>query len=364
MKYSTVLIVTYGRSGSTLLQGILNSIDGYLIRGENYNMCYSLFRAYESLMKTKQTFGKGDKTLYPNSAWFGAAKLNKSKFLQNARQLVINQILPEETKKDNIKCIGFKEIRYLPQNLCFPNEDYKERLHSYLDFLNKLFHNPIFVCLTRNHEEVKDSGWWREGDPKEIFRQLTLFEQVIQEYGHNNKRFYFINYYDLVNNSSNLKGLFNFLNAPYNKTKIEEVLNIRHSDGANLERNSFSNYTVTLASNDENIEKIAIDSILPIRASEGGKINLSGVVVIRSEKTDNYRLKAKDISGEHHVKWKIASPVIAKTLPSNPYSTHSRFNIDSLVFSQSVPIELMLVNDHGEDVTIARVVARTESVIQ
>jgi hypothetical protein len=30
-----VFIVTYGRSGSTLLQGVLNSIPGYLVRGEN-----------------------------------------------------------------------------------------------------------------------------------------------------------------------------------------------------------------------------------------------------------------------------------------------------------------------------------------
>src|SRR5688572_1085508 len=30
-----LFIVTYGRSGSTLLQGVLNSIPGYLIRGEN-----------------------------------------------------------------------------------------------------------------------------------------------------------------------------------------------------------------------------------------------------------------------------------------------------------------------------------------
>ena len=30
-----VFVVTYGRSGSTLLQTVLQSIDGYFIRGEN-----------------------------------------------------------------------------------------------------------------------------------------------------------------------------------------------------------------------------------------------------------------------------------------------------------------------------------------
>ena len=30
-----VFVMTYGRSGSTLVQGLLNAIPGYLIRGEN-----------------------------------------------------------------------------------------------------------------------------------------------------------------------------------------------------------------------------------------------------------------------------------------------------------------------------------------
>ena len=30
-----VFVMTYGRSGSTLLMGILNSIPGWLLRGEN-----------------------------------------------------------------------------------------------------------------------------------------------------------------------------------------------------------------------------------------------------------------------------------------------------------------------------------------
>ena len=49
MKFDSVLIVTYGRSGSTLLQGILNSIEGCLIRGENDNFCFALYQAHQSI---------------------------------------------------------------------------------------------------------------------------------------------------------------------------------------------------------------------------------------------------------------------------------------------------------------------------
>ena len=37
-----LFVLTYGRSGSTLLQGILNSIPGYLVRGENRQILFHL----------------------------------------------------------------------------------------------------------------------------------------------------------------------------------------------------------------------------------------------------------------------------------------------------------------------------------
>lgn len=39
MKFNHILIITYGRSGSTLLMSLLNTVDGVLIAGENYNLC-------------------------------------------------------------------------------------------------------------------------------------------------------------------------------------------------------------------------------------------------------------------------------------------------------------------------------------
>ena len=40
-----VFVVTYGRSGSTLLQNVLNTIPGYCIRGENANTLAHLAKA-------------------------------------------------------------------------------------------------------------------------------------------------------------------------------------------------------------------------------------------------------------------------------------------------------------------------------
>ena len=54
LNFDVILIITYGRSGSTLLQGILNSISGVLVRGENANMCYHVFYAYQAILEAKK----------------------------------------------------------------------------------------------------------------------------------------------------------------------------------------------------------------------------------------------------------------------------------------------------------------------
>lgn len=52
MRFNHILIITYGRSGSTLLMSLLNTVDGVLIAGENYNVCLHLFRAYKALLNS------------------------------------------------------------------------------------------------------------------------------------------------------------------------------------------------------------------------------------------------------------------------------------------------------------------------
>lgn len=53
-----IFIVTYGRSGSTLLQNLLMTIPGCIIRGENHNAMESIWNAAIRCRMTKQTWGK------------------------------------------------------------------------------------------------------------------------------------------------------------------------------------------------------------------------------------------------------------------------------------------------------------------
>ena len=75
MNFESILIITYGRSGSTLLQGVLNAIDGVLIRGENMNMCFHMFKTYQAILTSKS---KSERS--PQSPFFGAKLLDEKYF--------------------------------------------------------------------------------------------------------------------------------------------------------------------------------------------------------------------------------------------------------------------------------------------
>ncbi len=82
-RVSVVFILTYPRSGSKLLQGIINTIPGYCLRGENYSMLFYLFLAVRqcSMVKAHLPFDKsseGDEA-GPRSPLFGVQNFDQRK---------------------------------------------------------------------------------------------------------------------------------------------------------------------------------------------------------------------------------------------------------------------------------------------
>ena len=88
MKYQSALIISYGRSGSTLLSGLLNSIDGCVINGENNNFIYHLFRSYQSLIVTK---ARPD--LDPTHPWYGSSLVDLDQFILSIGRVIKKQLL-------------------------------------------------------------------------------------------------------------------------------------------------------------------------------------------------------------------------------------------------------------------------------
>lgn len=213
MNYKSIVIVTYGRSGSTLLMNILNN-SGCMIYGENANFFYGLFKSYNSideLFKNKLRY-------QPINPWFNNKELNKSSFIINTKNY-IKDIYGEH----NI--IGFKEIRYDNRYI-----DTYDNFEKYLHFLELLFDDILFVFNTRNLDDVKKSKWWKYMDYDSFKELLVESESRFFRYFQKHKENTFhITYDDVINKTQKLKDLYDKIGLEFNETLINNTMNIKYA---------------------------------------------------------------------------------------------------------------------------------------
>lgn len=221
MNFQSILIITYARSGSTLLQGILNSHEEVLVRGENHHFCYHLFEAYTALKKAKNK----EKQPLPKHPFFGNTLINEDYFIDKAAETVKTILLADQLENQQIKAYGFKEIRY---------EYTLDHLLDYLDFLKRIFPNPVFIFNTRNKEDVFKSRlslyWVQNNNRQKTIETLIHTEALFAEFIKNNSiNSFSISYEEVITKSNKLKELHNFLGLTYTKSQINEVLAKAHS---------------------------------------------------------------------------------------------------------------------------------------
>ena len=215
VKYPYIFVITYGRSGSTLLQGLLNAIPGYCIRGENNNVVNAYKLIHERLSLAHKKFSQIGRT--PADPWYGIDGFKEDRHLDALRHLALAQILqpPEDTR-----CIGFKEIRYAPNMV--------GDLSAYLDFMRKLFPGAGFIFNSRNLDSVIASGWWKnQANPREY---LEAFEANMRTaFEKHSAHSCWVHYDDYVADPSALQGLFDFLGEPFDLSLVMDTLATRHS---------------------------------------------------------------------------------------------------------------------------------------
>ncbi len=220
MNFRSILVVTYGRSGSTLLQGILNSIDGVQVKGENSNFLYGAYTAYMTLIKARTTYGSSQSRV-PIHPWYGIEGTQPERWAERLWP-VVQEVLFGDAPAGTT-CFGFKEIRYFEIPL--------GELPGYLDFLSALFPDTSLIFNTRRHDDVLKSGWWPKlPNPEGVRAKLIAFENALTDYSVRcAPRCHFVRYEDLVNAGPSLLAMFEFLGAPFKPERYAQIVARPHS---------------------------------------------------------------------------------------------------------------------------------------
>ena len=168
-----VLICATGRSGSTTLQRIINTIEDSNINGENCGAISDLLQCYSNIKKTNKLKlnnyieGKTEK----KPCWYNCYDF------ENVKENIKNTILSIITNNNSKKVVGFKEIRWVRRDM-----------HLIDEFI-ELFPNTKIICqIDCNIERQCKSGFFRKN--KQSNQVIKNMNKKIINYCKGNKNYY------------------------------------------------------------------------------------------------------------------------------------------------------------------------------
>ena len=212
-----VLICATGRSGSTTMLRLLNTMPNTNICGENGGAINSLLDFYRNIKRGtfnnipgKTTPFTYDYILKKNikPSWYNCYNIHQIR--DKIREMIISMFKMNE----NIKIWGFKEIRY----------DYGKI--DYIREFKELFpQTKVIIQIRGNIQSQSRSGWFRE-DPNSIEFLKKTNKELVDFYIQNPSYCYFTTFEQMFDRS-NLHKIFEFIGCSqhYNEKKITEVLN-------------------------------------------------------------------------------------------------------------------------------------------
>lgn len=225
---SPLFLLGSGRSGTTLLQRILNSHEDICIWGEHGGFLSSVAEAYimsydkvtvEHLIKPnkEEKSIKEAKQILKNPTrwiawqnWFG-----RKSIIKNFRNFVESFFNPN---KLNTRYWGFKEIRY----------GFRDK---FLGFAREVFPEAKFIFIIRNPIDVLASQIvsFRNGNKDDLIKRCYDWVMQTENFLRFKKNFpnrvFLIKFEDLVKNPEDtLYNLFDFLNLKVSQKQFEVIL--------------------------------------------------------------------------------------------------------------------------------------------
>ncbi|WP_300676174.1 sulfotransferase [Nocardioides sp.] len=149
-----VFVVTFGRSGSTLVQGLLNAMPRTLIRGENAFFVKGQFESAQAAVTFAERHAKhhaGRKS----SAFYGVRNFARPTFVKHARALSL-EMLYGKVEARSVDRIGFKEVLW--------HQIEPDQTEPFFTWFDHVFPGARFVLNTRTPEVSVDSGFWKDQD--------------------------------------------------------------------------------------------------------------------------------------------------------------------------------------------------------
>ena len=212
-----VLICATGRSGSTTLQRIINTIPNSNICGENFGAINSLLEFYRRIKKSSVEYIPGhfnpakyseiiEKNVKP--AWYNSYKYQQ--IVQLIQMTIINMFKNSATTN----LWGFKEIRYDSGNI------------QYISDFKELFpQTRVIVQIRENIHEQSKSGWFNNDKSAVGFLKKNSKELI--EFANKNKEWCYLTSFERMFDKENIKKMFGFIgcNNDYNEAMVTEVIN-------------------------------------------------------------------------------------------------------------------------------------------
>jgi hypothetical protein len=197
------------------------------MRGENGNVLAFLSRAIGAATYARQIVqAADDSNTHP---WLGASSIDIESFRRNLVATFVHDVL--HPPKSAI-AIGFKEIRHGIIEMS------EQEYDDYIEFLLTSFEEPCLIFNVRRWGDVAKSEWWLSNPFAKS--HLRVFERRFGRTMRSHPACTFrVEYEKYVNDPDELRALFDFLGANYERTLVENVLAVAHgyhSPESELER--------------------------------------------------------------------------------------------------------------------------------
>lgn len=208
-----VFLITYGRSGSTVLQRIIGSMPGTCFRGENMGIVEPLQKMVLTMQGAEQLVDYS-RSIPSRGPWFGADNFNTRGLTRDLVDVFLRQVIKPPPGVDRI---GFKEIRHSHQD--------RRSFFELMDFMATAFEGARFVFNTRTVDAVAQSSWWKDTafeDVKALVdRADANFEAYTNAYP---DRCLMIDYNDYAQNLDGLEPLYAFLGERFDRQQARAIL--------------------------------------------------------------------------------------------------------------------------------------------